>query len=79
MDSICAFTFILLALFILAGLAIIGLACLFASACENPRSDQVSRTGGEIRSVGAAAKKEMQQVSVDYLKELENHITQKGA
>ena len=79
MDSICAFTFILLALFILAGLAIIGLACLFASACENPSGDQVSRTGGEIRSVGAAAKKEMQQVSVNYLKELENHITQKGA
>ena len=78
MDSICAFTFILLALFILAGLAIIGLACLFASACEKPSGDQVSQTGGEIRSVGAAAKKEMHRVSEDYLKEVENHISQKG-
>ena len=77
MDSICAFVDILFALF-LVGLAIIGLACLFASACEKPSGDQVSRTGGEIRSVGAAAKKEMHQVSEDYLKELENHITQKG-
>ena len=78
MDITCAFAFILFALFIFAGLVIIGLACLFASACEKPSGDQVSRTGGEIRSVGAAAKKEMHQVSEDYLKELENHITQKG-